>query len=131
MRLILDIALTHLVHRKRQTLVSVLGVAMGVGFFIAMAAMMQGFQRYFVAKTIDVSPHIIIKDEFRIPPLQPVEQYYLDGAIRLLNVRQRAERRGIKNGGAMVDPIGRQPGVAVGTTLAGQIFLRFWTTDVS
>jgi len=131
MRLILDIAITHLVHRKRQTLVSVLGVAMGVGFFIAMAAMMQGFQRYFVAKTIDVSPHIIIKDEFRTPPLQPVEQYYRDGAIRLLNVRPREERRGIKNGGAMVDAIGRQPGVAVAPTLAGQIFLRYGTKDVS
>lgn len=131
MRLILDIAFTHLVHRKRQTLVSVLGVAMGVGFFIAMAAMMQGFQRYFVAKTIDVSPHIIIKDEFRTPPLQPVEQTYRAGAIRLLNVRPREERRGIKNGVAIVDAIGRQPGVEVAPTLAGQIFLRYGTKDVS
>ncbi len=39
----LQIALTHLGYRKRQTLVSVSGVAMGVGFFIAMAAMMQGY----------------------------------------------------------------------------------------
>ncbi len=131
MRLILDIAVTHLVHRKRQTLVSVLGVAMGVGFFIAMAAMMQGFQRYFVAKTIDVSPHIIIKDEYRTPPPQPVEQYYRAGAIRLLNVQPRDERRGIKNGMAVVDAIARQPDVAVAPTLAGQIFLRYGTKDVS
>jgi len=41
----LDIALTHLKARKRQTLVSVLGVAMGVGFFIAIASLMQGFER--------------------------------------------------------------------------------------
>jgi len=131
MRLILDIAVTHLVHRKRQTLVSVLGVAMGVGFFIGMAAMMQGFQRYFVAKTIDVSPHIIIKDEYRTPPPQPVEQYYREGAIRLLNVQPRDERRGIKNGMAVVDAIARRPGVAVAPTLAGQIFLRYGTKDVS
>lgn len=131
MRLILDIAVTHLVHRKRQTLVSVLGVAMGVGFFIAMAAMMQGFQRYFVAKTIDVSPHIVIKDEYRTPPPQPVEQYYRAGAIRLLNVQPRDERRGIKNGMAVVDAIARQPDVAVAPTLAGQIFLRYGTKDVS
>ena len=131
MRLILDIAVTHLVHRKRQTLVSVLGVAMGVGFFIGMAAMMQGFQRYFVAKTIDVSPHVIIKDEYRTPPPQPVEQYYRAGAIRLLNVQPRDERRGIKNGMAVVDAIARQPDVAVAPTLAGQIFLRYGTKDVS
>ncbi|MDH3371352.1 MAG: ABC transporter permease, partial [Gammaproteobacteria bacterium] len=131
MHLILDIAVTHLIHRKRQTLVSVLGVAMGVGFFIAMAAMMQGFQRYFVAKIIDVSPHIIMKDEYRTPPRQPVELKYAEGAVRLFNLRPREERRGIKNGMAVIDAIARQPGVAVAPTLAGQIFLRYGTKDLS
>lgn len=131
MRLILHIAVTHLVHRKRQSLVSVLGVAMGVGFFIAMAAMMQGFQRYFVTKIIDVSPHVVMKDEFRTPPLQPVEQRYGTGAVRLLGVRPRDERRGIKNGMAVRDAIAREPGVAAAPTLAGQIFLRYGTKDVS
>jgi len=84
-----------------------------------------------VAKTIDVSPHIIIKDEYRTPPPQPVEQYYRAGAIRLLNVQPRDERRGIKNGMAVVDAIARQPDVAVAPTLAGQIFLRYGTKDVS
>ncbi len=131
MHLILDIAVTHLIHRKRQTLVSVLGVAMGVGFFIAMAAMMQGFQRYFVAKIIDVSPHIIMKDEYRTPPRQPVELKYAEGAVRLFNLRPREERRGIKNGMAVIDAIARQPGMAVAPTLAGQIFLRYGTKDLS
>ena len=36
----LDIALQHLLHRRRQTLVSLLGVALGVAFFIAISAMM-------------------------------------------------------------------------------------------
>ena len=35
--LLLDLALTHILGRKRQTIVSVMGVALGVGFFIAMA----------------------------------------------------------------------------------------------
>jgi len=131
MRLTLDIALTHLLHRKRQSLVSVLGIAMGVGFFIAMAAMMQGFQRYFVAKTIDVSPHVIMKDEFRVPPRQPVESLYAGGAVRLLNVQPLDERRGIKNGMATVEAIGSQPGVAAAPTLTGQVFLRFGSKDVS
>ncbi|TIV49037.1 MAG: ABC transporter permease, partial [Mesorhizobium sp.] len=48
MRLILDIAITHIAGRGRQTLVAVLGVAVGVGFSIAMAALMQGGQDDFV-----------------------------------------------------------------------------------
>ena len=57
----LDIAAQHLLHRRRQTMVSLLGVALGVGFFIGISAMMQGFQRDFVARIIDVQPHIIVK----------------------------------------------------------------------
>jgi len=131
MRLTLDIALTHLLHRKRQSVVSVLGISMGVGFFIAMAALMQGFQRYFVDKTIDVSPHVIMKDEFRVPPRQPVELVYPGGAVRLLNVQPIEERRGIKNAMALAEAIAMRPGVAAAPTLVGQVFLRFGSKDVS
>jgi len=131
MRLTLDIALTHLLHRKRQSVVSVLGISMGVGFFIAMAALMQGFQRYFVDKTIDVSPHVIMKDEFRVPPRQPVELMYPGGAVRLLNIQPIEERRGIKNAMALAEAIAARPGVSVAPTLVGQVFLRFGSKDVS
>jgi len=65
MRLILDLARGMLSRRRRQTLVSVLGVALGVAFFIAIASLMRGFQTYFVQQVIDVQPHIVIKDETR------------------------------------------------------------------
>ena len=44
---VLDIALTHIRFRARQTLVAVAGVATGVGFSIMMAALMEGSQRDF------------------------------------------------------------------------------------
>lgn len=71
MPLLLTVALTHLAGRRRQTLVSVLGVALGVGFFIAMSALMQGFQQFFIRSVIDVSPHITLSDEHREPTRQP------------------------------------------------------------
>ena len=63
--LLLDLALTHILGRKRQTIVSVIGVAMGVGFFIAMAALMQGGQDDFVSQLVDTMPHVHIVDEQR------------------------------------------------------------------
>ena len=42
MRLLLQLALTHVLGRGRQTVVAGLGVALGVGFSVAMAALMQG-----------------------------------------------------------------------------------------
>lgn len=131
MPLVLHIALSHLFHRRRQTLVSVLGAAMGVGFFIGIASMMQGFQRDFVARVIDVQPHIVIKDEFRHPPPQPVERTFPDAAVELQGVTPRDEVRGIRNARAIVDALRQTPGLKVAPVLTGQVLLRFGSKDVS
>lgn len=131
MNLLIEIALGHLRTRRRQTLVSLTGVALGVGFFVAVAAMMQGFQSYFVAKVIDVSPHILVKDEVRVPPVQPVEAAYPHGAVRLLGLKPEEELRGIKNGLARVAELDRLEGVAAAPVLSGQVILRYGSRDVS
>ena len=82
MRLILDIAFTHVFTRVRQTLVGMLGVAMGVGFSIMMAALMDGSQRDFIAQLVDSLPHVTVRDERRKAPRQPVEDVY--AACRIL-----------------------------------------------
>ena len=96
MGLVLELALGHLGQRKRQTLVSVAGVALGVGFFIGMMALMGGFQKYFITQVIDSWPHIIIKDEFREPALQPVFRVYPQGAVQLVSLKPRDELKGIR-----------------------------------
>lgn len=65
MPLILSIALTHVRGRLRQSVVSVLGVMLGVGFSIAMAALMQGSQEDFIATLVDAMPHVEVSDEIR------------------------------------------------------------------
>lgn len=127
----LDIALQHLLHRRRQTLVSLLGVALGVAFFIAIASMMQGFQRDFVARIIDIQPHIIVKDEVRVPPKQPVERQYEDGVVELRGVKPREETRGLRGARNMLAVLEEEPGVHVAPTLTGNILLRFGGKDVS
>ena len=113
MNLKLDIALTHLKARKRQTLVSVLGVAMGVGFFIAIASLMQGFQEDIVRRVIDNSPHIAMKDEFRDPPRQPVELAFAGGAIALRGVKPKTEIRGIRRAGQVMQALTTWQGLTV------------------
>ncbi|HRY02330.1 MAG TPA: ABC transporter permease, partial [Beijerinckiaceae bacterium] len=60
MSFVLDIALTHLRSRVRQTVVGVLGVATGVGFSIMMAALMEGSQADFIRQLVDSLPHISV-----------------------------------------------------------------------
>lgn len=95
MRLILDIALTHLAGRGRQTVVAILGVAVGVGFSIAMAALMQGTQEDLIAQLVDTMPHVQITDETRTPRRQPAEEVF--AAVRIAGLRPKEDRRGILN----------------------------------
>jgi lipoprotein-releasing system permease protein len=127
----LDIALTHLRFRKRQTLVSVLGVAMGVGFFIAIASLMQGFQEDIVRRVIDNSPHITMKDEFRDPPRQPVEIAFAGGAIALRGVKPKTEIRGIRRAGQIMQALTIWQGLTVSQVLSGQGFLRYGSKERS
>ncbi|MCS6921752.1 MAG: ABC transporter permease [Elioraea sp.] len=131
MSLTLAIALGHLRRRKRQTVVSLLGVALGVGFFIAIAALMRGFQTYFVQQVIDVAPHVVMKDEFRSPDLQPAELAFAGGAVAVRGVRPREAVRGIREAGAKIEAIEAIPGVAVAPVLRGPVLFRYGARDVA
>ena len=95
MRLILEIATTHIAGRGRQTIVAILGVAVGVGFSIAMAALMQGSQDDFIEELVNALPHVQITDDRRTPPRQPAEDVFASVAIH--GLRPREDRRGIIN----------------------------------
>jgi lipoprotein-releasing system permease protein len=127
----LAIAVRHLLHRRRQTVTSLVGVSLGVAFFIGIASMMQGFQRDFVNRIIDAAPHVTIKDEFRKPPPQPVFAAYPDSAVILSGLKPKDEIRGLRGARAIIDALERMPGLHVAPTLAGQILLRFGAKDVS
>lgn len=95
MRLLLEIAATHILGRARQTLVSVLGVMLGTGFAIAMAALMQGSQEDFVGTLIDAMPHVQITDERREARAQPAEAAW--DAVEWHGLTPRDDVRGILN----------------------------------
>ncbi|MCA3594885.1 MAG: ABC transporter permease [Methylobacterium sp.] len=95
MGLAIDIAITHIRSRLRQTLVGVLGVATGVAFSVMMASLMEGSQRDFIAQLVDSLPHITVSDERRTPPRQPAALIYDEVEISNLSTADR--RRGIKN----------------------------------
>jgi len=131
MNLIFELARGMLRRRRRQTLVSVSGVALGVAFFIAIAALMRGFQTYFVAQIIDVAPHITIKDETREPPVQPAVLAAPEGAVAVRGVRPQGSLRGIRAAGEKLAALEAMPGVAAAPVRGGQALLRYGARDVS
>lgn len=131
MNLLLDLARGMLARRRRQTLVSVAGVALEVAFFIAIASMMRGFQSYFISQIIDVAPHITIKDEMRTPPRQAAVLAHPGGAVAVSGVKPRDRVRGIRAAGDKLTILEAMPGVAAAPILTGQALLRYGTRDVS
>ncbi len=95
MMLAATIAMTHVRHRLRQTIVALAGVAVGVGFSIMMAALMVGSQDDFTRQLIDAMPHITVFDEHRLATAQPAEAAF--DVAEIHGLRPELRRRGIKN----------------------------------
>jgi lipoprotein-releasing system permease protein len=95
MKLIAEIAWTHVSTRVRQTTVAVLGATCGVALTILLAAMMQGGTRQIISSLVDTMPHVTISDELRSAQYQPAEDSY--GAAQVTNLTTDTRRRGIRN----------------------------------
>jgi len=104
---------------------SLLGVALGVAFFVAVSSLMRGSEADFIKRLIDSAPHITVSDEFRTPREQPVMTAYPDGAIALHSLKPKTETRGIRGYKQDLAFIANLPGVRVAPVLAGQAILTF------
>jgi lipoprotein-releasing system permease protein len=121
----LQVAVTHLTSRKRQTLVSLTGVVLGVAFFLAVSSLMRGSERDFIARLVDNSPHITVSDDFRSPSRQPAALAWSDGAVRISNVKPQTETRGIRGYRQKLDFVESIPGVKAAPVLLGSAVLTF------
>ena len=121
----LDIAVAHLTSRKRQTLVSLTGVVLGVAFFLAVSALMRGSEKDFIKRLVDNSPHITVYDEYRQAREQPAALRWPDAAVEMRNVRPQRETRGIRGWPQRLAAIEALPGVRAAPVLVGSAVLTF------
>ncbi|HWY37040.1 MAG TPA: FtsX-like permease family protein [Bacteroidia bacterium] len=96
-----EIALTHILSRKRQTLVASFGVTIGITVFVFLNSLLLGFNRFFDASIFKSMPHMrIYKDDELSKPLvqQPgkttvvVNPKILNQAKRLINPQELVNR---------------------------------------
>lgn len=125
MRIQLQVALTHLTGRRRQTLVSLTGVVLGVAFFLAVSSLMRGSEHDFIRRLIDNSPHITVSDDFRRPRTQPAERRWAGGAVQISNVKPQRETRGIRGYRERLAFVESIPGLRAAPMLTGSAVLTF------
>lgn len=128
-RFLVGIAIRHLSRRRRQTVVAVSGVAVGVGFFLAVSALMVGSQNDFIRQLIDAAPHIVISDELRSPARQPGERVFPNAAVELHGYKVRTEVRGIKDWQVLVAQANAILEAIASPSLTGGITLRLGGHD--
>lgn len=131
MKLLLHIALKHLLARKRQSIVSLMGIVLGVGFFLAISALMQGSEADFIKRLIDNSPHITIHDEFRNPRTQPVSIEYKNALVQINRVKPLTETRGIRGYKQILKAIKEQDGMRASPVLVGQALVNYAGKDMA
>jgi lipoprotein-releasing system permease protein len=129
MNLYFDIALSHLRSRRRQTVVSLLGVVLGVGFFLAVSSLMRGSEQDLIRRLVDTAPHITVYDEFRDARPQPARMLYPDGAVAIRGVKPRSERRGIRQYKQKLATIDAIDGAQAAPLLVGQAIFSFAGRD--
>lgn len=132
MKFILEIAIKQLLNRKRQSLVSFLGIVLGVAFFLAVSSLMKGSENDFIARLVNNSPHITVSDEYRVPRIQPVSKMYGENALAVVyNTRPLTERRGIRNFQKLVAYLNGKEGVLASPSLTGQGIISFAGKEVA
>lgn len=131
MKIFFAVAFRHLLARKRQSLVSLAGIIIGVSFFLAISSMMQGSEKDFIKRLVDNAPHITISDTFRKATRQPLEMIYPEAAIEIRNITPLTETRGIRGYRNAMNYILSFPGAKAAAVLNGQALLSFAGRDVN
>ncbi len=119
------IAISHLLSRRRQTVVSVFGISLGVAFFLAISGLMRGSEQDFLKRLVDNSPHITVYDEFRSPSQQPVALAFPHAVFELHGVRPKTELKGIRQYKEKQRLIATRRGLLIAPVLQGQVILSY------
>lgn len=95
---ILHIAFRQLMHRKRQTILTIAGIGVGVMVLISAVSLMDGLLSGFIDKIVNIAPHIVVSGE-RIMPILPDLLYPTDAstAVNLIKHVERQDEEVIKN----------------------------------
>lgn len=106
------LATKHLGGRKRQTVLTGIGVAGGVMVLIVMMAMLGGFEDELIDKTVSLSAHILVSAEREHPPA-PEPVWEERNALPLLLTQKTWKReKNITSYPALIKKIANLPGVS-------------------
>lgn len=109
-----EIAYTHLITRKKQTIIAALGVTVGIGIFIFMISLVVGFNRYSDEALFKAEPHLrIYQDDTLSRPL--ISQIKSDYTTVIINPKIANLSNTLVNPEKIIADLKKQEGVVTVT----------------
>ncbi len=125
----LDISKTHLLSRKKQTLVAILGVTFGIAMFILMISFMQGVNKFLEDTMLQATPDVHIFNDLKTDYTASVASEYFKATDKLVVVRHPKPKHiklNVRNADGIIADLKRNPDVAaVSPLLSTQVFYNY------
>ncbi len=121
-----QIAITHLVTKKKQTLIAMLGVTFGISMFIIMISFMTGVNQFLEDMAMDNTPHVRIYKPIEIRDDKIISEHHPAGSNDwhvVMHQRPKNELPNIKDGFRYMRQIENDPRVlGVAPQVTSQVF---------
>lgn len=126
MKLPLEIARTHLLSNKKQTVVAMLGVTFGIGMYIAMVGLMSGLNQLTEDLAMTSTPHIRIYNDVSVQRRSLLDKIQPDALNVVYHPKPRDERQNLDNPFHLVEWIADDPRIAsVAPSVSTQVFYNY------
>src|SRR5688500_19998078 len=97
MKLVIDIARTHLISKPKQTIIAMLGVTFGIAMFIAMVSLMTGLNNFTEELTMTSSPDIHIYHDVTEGRPSIIETLNSEGLNKIHHQKPKNETSKLRN----------------------------------
>jgi lipoprotein-releasing system permease protein len=108
---LIQIAKTHLLTRKKQSAIASLGVTFGIGTFIVLVSFMTGLNGLLDGLISNRTPHVRIYNEVKPSPVQPIEKStkYKGHVNMIHSIKPKQELRSVRNSLPMMAVLKKNP----------------------
>ncbi|WP_457600975.1 ABC transporter permease [Hydrogenivirga sp.] len=129
---VLFVTMKLILQRRRQTIVSTLGVAIGMTAFVVMSSLMLGFQKHFIKQVIDLDAHISVKPKFNYDEKRILRRVFGEEVIiEVLGSKPKEVRDRIGNYRELMDRYSGKGGIlGISPHLRGNAIVRFGPKDI-
>lgn len=126
---------THLLYRRRQTVVAMLGVMFGIGMFILLISFMKGMNNFFQDIMLSVTPDIHIHNDVRTDYKTSVAGTYFaqtpESLVLLIHPKPKKTNTNIRNVSAIIQDIKKRNDVeAVSPFVSSNMLFNYGPTQL-